>query len=200
MNPTPLREHGWCCDAFATEAGRFADVVDGADLDAAIPTCPEWKLVDLVGHLGGVHRWAGQMVRDRAQERLRGREVERDLAEGATPEAEWIRAGVERVLPWLRAADPDADMWAWGADKHARFWPRRMLHESTVHRADAEFAVGREPDIDPAVAVDGVDEFLDNLPHAAYFAPAVTELKGDGDRIVWRAEDAGERWQERSSI
>ena len=28
-------------------------------------------------------------------------------------------------------------MWAWGPDKHARFWPRRLLHETAVHRGDA---------------------------------------------------------------
>jgi hypothetical protein len=41
-----------------------------------------------------------------------------------------------------------------------------MLHETTVHRADAEFALGLWPDIDPAVAADGIEEFLANLPVA----------------------------------
>ncbi|SCK59943.1 TIGR03083 family protein [Streptomyces sp. SceaMP-e96] len=69
------------------------------------------------------------------------------------------------------ATDPDAPMWAWGVDQHARFWMRRMLFETLVHRTDAERAVGRRPVIDPALATDGVDEFLANLPFATSFAP-----------------------------
>jgi hypothetical protein len=29
-------------------------------------------------------------------------------------------------------------MWAWGPDKHARFWSRRMLHETAVHRVTGD--------------------------------------------------------------
>ena len=42
----------------------------------------------------------------------------------------------------------------------ASFWARRMAHETAVHRADAEIAVGRAPVIDTAIAVDGIDEWL----------------------------------------
>jgi uncharacterized protein (TIGR03083 family) len=188
------RELAWYCGAFAAEAGRFADVVDGFDLGAAVPTCPDWTVAELVRHLGGIHRWAGQMVRDRAQTRLSREDLERDPPANGAYDAAWIRSGARRVLPWFEAADPDVAMWAWGADKHARFWPRRMLHETTVHRTDAEAARGVESPIEPGIAVDGVDEFLDNLPHAEYFAPAVAELKGTGT-IRWVATDAGERWR-----
>jgi uncharacterized protein (TIGR03083 family) len=85
-------------------------------------------------------------------------------------------------------------MWAWGSDKHARFWPRRMLHETTVHRADAEIALGRQPSIDASIAEDGIDEFLDNLPQAAYFAPSVEQLRGDGEALRFTAE-GGTSWR-----
>jgi uncharacterized protein (TIGR03083 family) len=85
-------------------------------------------------------------------------------------------------------------MWAWGADQHTRFWARRQLHETAVHRADAEFAAGREPAIDADVAADGIDEFLLNLPHAAYFAPGVKELRGDGETLAFVADDTGAAW------
>jgi uncharacterized protein (TIGR03083 family) len=108
--------------------------------------------------------------------------------------APWLTAGAVELLARLRAADPDAPMWAWGSDQHARFWPRRMLHETAVHRADAEIAAGAEPVLDAVVAVDGIDELLDNLPCAVYFAPAVAALKGEGERLVFSAEDAGVVW------
>ena len=41
------------------------------------------------------------------------------------------------------------------------FWPRRMVQETTIHRVDAEQAVGWPvAEIEPAFAVDGIDEVL----------------------------------------
>src|SRR5439155_11719350 len=94
----------------------------------------------------------------------------------------------------LRAADPDAPMWAWGADQHVRFWSRRMLHETTIHRADAEFAVARDPRVDIEVAVDGVEELLENLRGAAYFRPNVAELRGDGQTLHFGCTDTHVDW------
>jgi hypothetical protein len=33
-----------------------------SDLDTPVPTCPDWRLRDLVRHIGGVHRWAATFV------------------------------------------------------------------------------------------------------------------------------------------
>jgi uncharacterized protein (TIGR03083 family) len=188
-------DHDRYCEAVAAEISRFAEAVDGADPTAPVPTCPEWTVGDLTLHLGGVHRWAGQMVRDVAQERLSNRRVEMGLDEDEPAGAAWITRGGESLVAVLRDADPDAPMWAWGADQHARFWARRMLHETTIHRADAEFAVGREPSVGGEVAVDGIDEFLDNLPTARRFAPRVAELAGDEGAMAWVATDRPVRWR-----
>ena len=90
------------------------------------------------------------------------------------------------LVPVLRAADPDAPMWAWGPDKHVRFWSRRMVHETAVHRVDAELALGMEPLVDPAVAV-GVEEILENLPRSRV-------LRGGGERLRLVASDRPDRW------
>jgi hypothetical protein len=42
----------------------------------------------------------------------------------------------------------------------ARYWARRMAHETAVHRADAQLAMGERPRIDPVTAADGIDEWL----------------------------------------
>lgn len=81
-------------------------------------------------------------------------------------------------------------MWAWGEDQHARFWARRMLFETLVHRVDAERAVGGESGIAPALAADGVDEFLVNLPYAGIFAPAVSKLNGSGETLAFQCTDS----------
>jgi uncharacterized protein (TIGR03083 family) len=107
---------------------------------------------------------------------------------------DWLEDGIEPMVTTFRAADPDAEVWGWGADRHARFWPRRMVHETAVHRADASLTAGVEPEIEAAIAADGIDELLVNLPHAAYFAPRVGELRGDGESLGLRATDRDATW------
>lgn len=80
-------------------------------------------------------------------------------------------------------------MYSWAADKHVSFWIRRMLHETTIHRLDAEAAAGVGGRVEPAVAVDAIDELLDILPFAAYFRPQVRDLHGDGETIHFHATD-----------
>jgi uncharacterized protein (TIGR03083 family) len=85
-------------------------------------------------------------------------------------------------------------MWAWGADQHVRFWSRRQLHETLVHRTDVELALGRAPMAEPAVAADAIDEFLANLRGAAAFSPRVSNLCGGGERLAFRATDEDREW------
>jgi len=85
-------------------------------------------------------------------------------------------------------------MWAWGADQRVRFWSRRQLHETLVHRIDVELALGLVPAASPAVAADAIDEFLVNLSGAAYFSSRVKDLRGDGERLSFQATDQGREW------
>ncbi|BDM69305.1 hypothetical protein HEK616_27920 [Streptomyces nigrescens] len=187
--------------AIERETLRFAEVVQGADPATPVPSCPDWTLADLARHVGSLQRWFGTLLTQLVQEPPRSRDVELGLPERAEEYADWVAAGVPTVAAVLRSTDPRAAMWAWGEDQHARFWARRMLFETLVHRVDAERAVGHESAIDPALAADGVDEFLVNLPYAGLFAPAVTKLRGDGEVIAFRCADAagatGEEWRVR---
>ena len=186
--------HEAYCDALGEEIGRFALVVRGADLATPVPTCPAWTLADLIEHTGIVERWAAEMVRRRSTARLDRRRLDVPVPDDRAQLPQWLADGAGDVAAAFRSSDPDAPMWAWGADKHARFWPRRMLHETTVHRADAELALGRDPAIGPDIAIDGVDELLDNLPHALYFRPQVAELRGDGESLHLHCTDADGEW------
>lgn len=179
----------------AAEIDRLAAVCDGADPARPVPTCDEWTLADLQQHAGAVYRWAATMVRDRSEVRLPRDEM--DWAVPASPDGlpDWLRAGTGFVVETFAAADPDAPMWAWGWPKTTAFWPRRMVHELGVHRADAELALGRTPTFDPDVAADGIGELLDNLPHAEYFAPDVARLRGDGEVLALVAPGAAWRIQ-----
>jgi hypothetical protein len=74
----------------------------------------------------------------------------------------------------------------WAA-AHARCWSRRMVHETALHRVDAELALGVEPRIHLAVAVDGVGEFLENLPRSG-------SLRGNGEQLRPAATDQPVHW------
>lgn len=117
------------------------------------------------------------------------------------PSAPWVRSGGEKLVATLRSADPESPMWAWGADQRVRFWSRRQLHETLVHRMDVELALGHEPATSPApspaTASDGIDEFLANLAPAAYFSPKVKNLRGQGAALVFRATDEDRSWTAR---
>ena len=156
-----------------------------------VPSCPEWSVHDLAEHLGHVHRWAEHLVRVRATARIPSSEMDFDRGPVSTP---WIRSGGASLLVTLRNGNPDEPMWAWGADQHLRFWSRRQLHETFVHRIDLELAVGRTPVVDPLVASDAIDEFLVNLKSAGDFSPDVREIRGGSELIRIALSDVAGTW------
>ncbi|GAA0674126.1 maleylpyruvate isomerase family mycothiol-dependent enzyme [Kitasatospora atroaurantiaca] len=180
--------------AVATETARFVAAVRGADLGTPVPSCPGWTLADLVKHAGSVQRWFSVLLRGRIQEPPRSRDVDLRLPGREDGWADWLADSATEAAGAFAATDPDTPMWVWGADPHARFWARRMLFETLIHRVDAELALGIRPEIDRAVAVDGVDEFLVNLPFAGFFAPKVANLRGNGETIRFRSTDADGDW------
>jgi uncharacterized protein (TIGR03083 family) len=133
------------------------------------------------------------MVAEGMTQPLSFRELDVGFPEQPIEIERWFRSGGEALLAALRKADADQPTWTWGADQHARWWSRRQLHETGVHRADAELALGREPMFEASVAVDGVDEFLGNLPYAT-FSPVTKDLKGDGETVHVHCTDTDGEW------
>ena len=152
--------HDEYCDRVAAEVTRMADVVTGADLTAPVAGCPDWDLARLVRHTGIVHRWAAAIVATRASDRIPQNQLDVGIPEDLAGYPEWLASGGPPLVTLLREAGPDTAVWAWGDDHRSGWWARRMLHETTVHRADAQRSLGVEPAIDPVAAADGVDEFL----------------------------------------
>ncbi len=177
------------------EIGALADVIEGADLATPVPTCPGWDLTALVKHVGVVHRWATQMLRDDATERLDFRQVDRRLPAEPSGYPAWLRTGADELDAQLTAHDADAPVWTWGDGHTARWWARRLAHETAVHRYDAAHALGRPFTMEATAAVDAIDELLENLPAAgASFAPQVAELAGTGQTLHLHATDADGEW------
>jgi uncharacterized protein (TIGR03083 family) len=141
-------------------AAQLAEIASAHDQNLPVPGCPDWTLRQLATHLGRVHRWAAEIVSTRAAERIPFDSAPdgRYPAEPAE-QAAWLNAGAERVIAAIAAAG-DEPVWAFGGWAPAGFWARRQSHETMVHRADAELAVGRDVVLDAGLAVDGIDEWL----------------------------------------
>ena len=143
-------------------ARQFVEATRVAGIDARVPTCPEWTVADLARHQGRVFWWISEIVETKAQEYVDRTPFEEE-AERADPLA-WVEAGAEKALAVLGAADPDAPVWNWlgPGPAPARFWYRRIAHETVIHRVDAEAAAAVPSRVEPAeIAADGIDELLD---------------------------------------
>lgn len=151
-------------DGVRDNARLFVEAVRRAGVDAPVPTCPDWTVADLARHQGRVFYWVSAIVETKAQEYIDRTPFEEE-AQRADPLA-FVESGAEHALAVLSAADPETPVWNWldGGPGPARFWLRRMAHETVVHRADAEAAAaGRTGTsrVEPAeLAADGIDEFL----------------------------------------
>jgi uncharacterized protein (TIGR03083 family) len=187
-------DHEWFCERAEKEIAALAAVVgDAPDIAAEIPSCPGWTVAHLAGHTGAIHRWATTIVETQADARLPLPELSSpwDSADGW---AQWVAAGAAPLLTALRAAGPLTPVWSWGPGRTSGWWARRMLHETTVHRADLELALGvDEPDIDPVAAADGIDEFLFNLPSARRPYPHLASLP-TGSSLHLHATDTDGEW------
>ncbi|MFI6555554.1 maleylpyruvate isomerase family mycothiol-dependent enzyme [Streptomyces griseus] len=126
---------------------------------ASVPTCPGWQIRHLLRHTGMVHRWAAAFVTEgHTDYRPDGGEPALDGAELLA----WFREGHGHLVRSLEEAPADLDCWTFlPAPSPLAFWSRRQLHETAVHRVDAESALGGPLTPVPAErAVDGIDELL----------------------------------------
>ncbi|MEV6398158.1 maleylpyruvate isomerase family mycothiol-dependent enzyme [Streptomyces sp. NPDC051907] len=185
-------QHELYCDAVEERTRRFVETVRNVDPATPVPTCPGWTFADLVEHHGATHRWVEHLVRIRASERVWSRDVPLELPEAPDAYPDWLARSAEAALRTLRAVDPETPMWSHGADQRVGFFPRRLLFEAIVHLADAELALGVEPRIEPATAADGIEEFLENLPHFSWVAEPVGALAEGSIRLL--AADTGAAW------
>jgi uncharacterized protein (TIGR03083 family) len=134
-------------------------------LDAPVPTCPDWDVEALVRHVCRVYTTAEYVVSHRPTQRP---DPFPPVTDGE-PVA-LLESLLDDLVTALRDAEPDTEMWTWSLDvtPNAAFWARRMAHESSVHRFDAQMAHAMPQPIDSELAADGLDEFLDVLTPGLY--------------------------------
>jgi uncharacterized protein (TIGR03083 family) len=183
-------EHEEYCTRVGAEITRMAQVTAEAAPGTPVPACPGWDLAKLVKHTGIVHRWATTIVASRATEPLAQSALDVGLPADRAQYPHWLAAGAAPLVTALRGAEPGTVMWTFAGNRDAGWWARRMLHETTVHRVDAELALGLTPALEAAAAADGIDEFLLTGPSGSRPRTRLTELPG-GQSIHLHATDEG---------
>ncbi|MFF2009245.1 maleylpyruvate isomerase family mycothiol-dependent enzyme [Streptomyces sp. NPDC058195] len=160
--------HDRYCDEVISRTDALRAALRGADLSAAVPTCPDWDLRELALHIGRVHHWVAEIVRTRSAEAIDLKQVPGTAPEGEDAAAldAWLAEGAAAAVQALRAAGPEVKVWAWGWDGTTGFWARRMAHETIVHHADAALATGTGYEVDPELAADAIEEWLQILDFA----------------------------------
>ena len=177
MNRLHATKDFWLA-ALRADGPALWDAVSETGPEATVPGTPERTVATLAYDLTDMLRRVRATV-------TRG-VTDRPAAAEPPPESrpEWpealdqLRRELTGVLETLEALDPDFPAWNWAPQpKRAVFWHRRIAHEVSVLRWDAESAAGRATPIETKLATDGVSEVLDTwLPAGRRSGPA--DLQG----------------------
>ena len=166
----------------AEQAGR--SLIDSAekDLDATVPTCPEWNNLELLNHMKMVWWFAASQINA-------GNETER-----TAPSGEMKNSPLEQLETLLKACqvnDFSSPCWSWTTNKTVGFWVRRMAHENTVHNWDSEGTLDSRSSISTLLALDGIEEKLFMHPADADFPDASIHLHCTDCEGEWMLASSG---------
>jgi uncharacterized protein (TIGR03083 family) len=154
MDVTLLIEH------LAENGIALGVAAQAAGWDAPVPAT-EWTVRELVTHVGGVHRWAADIVTTGSPT---GDTAAGQAVGSAPPDdelLEWYQNGHAALVQTLRDAPEDLECFTFlPADSPLHFWTRRQAHETAIHRVDAEAAAGEITIFDAPFAQDGMTEIL----------------------------------------
>ncbi len=179
--------------ALRRDGELLAAAAQRAGLEAAVPSCPDWAVRDLLHHVGGVHRWATFIVASGRAEDVTDEEQDAWFftAPADSRLLTWFRDGHAALVQALEHADPGLECFTFLPVPSAlAFWARRQAHETAIHRVDAELAAGAVTPCAPEVAADGIAELLEG-----FLARPGGHLVCDPPRtLAAHAADTGDRW------
>lgn len=132
--------------------GRALIAAVEAAPDARVAACPEWTNTGLAEHVATVWNFAIAQVESG--------DPSGPQRPSSDPD-ESMSDLLDRAVAVLSDADPDAPAWNWTDDQRAGWWCRRMAHEASVHRWDAQEAAQTIEPIDADLATDGITELIE---------------------------------------
>jgi uncharacterized protein (TIGR03083 family) len=145
-------------DCLDTDFRRLREVASGADLGAAVPSCPGWAMADLLRHVAEVYLHKTECMR---QGREPGPWPPEGLAE--EPALALLDRSYAALTGEFGTRRPEQAAFSWyGPDQSVGFWIRRMAQETVIHRVDAELSARVPVAAIPAdLAADGIAEVLE---------------------------------------
>jgi uncharacterized protein (TIGR03083 family) len=178
--------------ALRADGPALRAAADQAGPDAPVPSCPGWTMDDLVRHVGSILEHVARFAANGTTISPGPRQpAPADLGDWPAVLG-WYDRAFTATLRTLDGLDPEQPAWNWAPQtKKAGFWHRRLAHEFSVHRWDAQLAAGRAEPIEAKLAADGVGEVLDTWLPAG---------KRSGESPVWHgvlhlvATDASQEW------
>ncbi|MFL6127489.1 MAG: maleylpyruvate isomerase family mycothiol-dependent enzyme [Mycobacteriales bacterium] len=146
--------------ALREQGELLAAAAERVDHAATVPGAPAWQVADLVRHVGLVHRWAADAVREGRQDAsVYGSDDGSEFSGAAL--VGWFRTGHRALVETLAGADPAVRCFTFlPAPSPLAFWARRQTHETGIHRADVESARGPVLPFPVPLALDGLDEII----------------------------------------
>ncbi|MCC9307169.1 maleylpyruvate isomerase family mycothiol-dependent enzyme [Kitasatospora sp. RB6PN24] len=181
-----------------------------------VPSCPDWSAADLVLHLGSVHRLVRKVLTagtteppdredlsflelpaDTAGWPEPGRPAEKPfLGPVAASLVDWFAEGAARLAQVFADTPAGAPVWSYTPSRTAGFWLRVQCIELSIHRWDAERALG-EPG-SPVEAELAADAVAQNFEEMAKVRRAWRQAQpGAGESYGFRRTDGPQSWSVR---
>ncbi|WP_035846619.1 maleylpyruvate isomerase family mycothiol-dependent enzyme [Kitasatospora azatica] len=166
MTPTPSFETLAFANVLSLiedrSAALRAAVAASPDLDARVPSCPDWSLRELVEHLTEVHRfWTAAVAAGPSEQPPAVKPVDDALSAGLLARS---ATATEELIATLRAAGPELGCWTWWAGSEVPMTSgavaRHQVQEAAVHAFDAQLTAGTPEPLPELVALDGIGEFI----------------------------------------
>ena len=165
----------------------------GARRDGVIPWSDKWTAQDCARHVGGLHHVMAKVVEGRPTADFGVfKSLEQPDASDAALGA-WIIAGTAALVAQLSTVPPGEPCWSWWPeDQTVGFWSRRVALETLVHRWDVELGAGVPmAPMDPALAADAIDEYLDIFVGLQRF---LNSAPGAGETAHVHCTDTSGEW------
>ena len=186
-------------DSTVAQTREVAGWVGTADPATPVPSCPEWTLAQLTGHIGTTQRWVSRLVSEGIADPGTAFSLGwEDPPTESSAWSEWLSDGALGLEATFTGATDGRDVFdpSSGGDGLA-FWSRRTFGEITVHRLDAALTLDRPYEIDKTLAAAAIQDWLATMASSGWAAnvPGFTEaMRGDGQTISWVADDADQAW------